>query len=75
MPTKNPRLNLVLDAQIYAQIHKLSRREGISMSLIARDLLKEALILQEDVFWAKQAEEREKTLKNTKVLSHKDVWK
>ena len=44
------------------------------MSLVARDLLREALNIHEDAFWAKSAAEREKSLPSKKTVRHKDVW-
>ena len=61
MPTKQPRLNVVLEPEAYKAIERLAKKEKISMSLIARDLLKEALVLYEDAFWAREAAAREKT--------------
>ncbi len=75
MATKLPRLNVVLEPSVYYTINRLSKKEGISMSLVARDLLREALLIYEDSFWAKEAESREKTLKKNKALRHHDVWK
>lgn len=63
MPTKAPRLNVVLEPPIYFAIVKLAKKEGISLSLKARDLIKSALDFYEDAYWAKQAETREKTLR------------
>lgn len=74
MPTKQPRLNVVLDPPLFKAIHGMSKREGISMSLIARDLIHEALLIYEDAFWAKEAEAREKTLHKDKTVSHKSIW-
>ena len=75
MPTKNPRLNVVLDPLLYAALNKLAKLEGISLSLKARDLLKEALEIEEDLYWEKVAQAREKTFLPRKTLSHKDIWK
>ena len=75
MGTKQPRLNVVLEPSIYETLYKMSKKEGLSMSLVARDLLREALLIHEDGFWAKSAEEREKTLSRTKPVRHQDVWK
>lgn len=44
------------------------------MSLVARDLLREALIIHEDAYWAKTAAEREKSLSKKKPVRHRDVW-
>ncbi len=74
MSTKLPRLNVVLEPGIYIAIEKLSKKEGLSMSMVARDLLREALTIYEDAYWAKEAESREKSLLKSKILSHKQVW-
>ena len=74
MATKQPRLNVVLEPSIYETLYKLSQKEGLSMSLVARDLLREALTIQEDGFWAREAGEREKTLHKKKLLRHRDAW-
>jgi hypothetical protein len=75
MSTKLPRLNVVLEPAVYNIIARLSKKQGLSMSLLARDLLREALAIYEDSFWAKQAEGREKTLRKQKAVSHQNVWK
>jgi len=75
MPTKNPRLNVVLDPSLYKSLDKLAHQEGISLSLAARDLIKEGLEIHEDMYWQRVAREREKTFSYKKSLSHKDVWK
>ena len=74
MTTKQPRLNVVLEPAIYETLYKMSRKEGLSMSLVARDLLKEALMIHEDAFWAKTAAEREKSLSKKKPVRHRDAW-
>lgn len=51
-----------------------TKKEGVSMSLKVRDLLKEALELQEDLYWQEIAEIREKGFRKKKALSHKDIW-
>jgi len=74
MPTKNPRLNVVLDSRLYETLYKLARKEGVSLSLLARDLLKESLELHEDIYWKETARRRDKTFTYKKALSHKDIW-
>ncbi len=74
MATKLPRLNVVLEPSVYNTIYRLSKREGLSMSLIARDLLREALLIYEDAYWAREAETREKTFMRQKALRHDEVW-
>ena len=75
MPTKNPRLNVVLDPHLYKALSLLANKEGISLSLLARDLIKEALERHEDIYWDDAAKKRDKTFSYKKALPHKDVWK
>jgi predicted DNA-binding ribbon-helix-helix protein len=74
MPTKNPRINVVLEKPTYEAIKKIARNEGVSISLIARDLLRDALEVHEDILMGQVATEREKGLKRRKALSHEEVW-
>lgn len=74
MSTKYPRLNVVLEPPIYRAILKLARKDGVSLSLKARDLIREALEFCEDVYWVKEAKIREKTFKKSKALKHSQVW-
>lgn len=74
MPTKNPRLNVVLEPSLYKALGKLADEEGVSLSLAARDLIKEALEIHEDTYWQEVSREREKTFSHKKSLSHKEVW-
>lgn len=74
MATKLPRLNVVMEPYVYHAIVKLSKKEGLSLSLIARDLIREALAIYEDAYWAKEAETREATFVRKEALSHKEVW-
>ena len=48
MPVKNPRINVVLEKPLYHTIQQLANRDGISLSLKVRDLVKEALEIEED---------------------------
>ncbi len=74
MSTRYPRLNVVLEPVLYQAIMKLARKEGVSLSLKARDLIREALEYCEDIYWSNQAEAREKTFSHKKALTHKQVW-
>ena len=75
MATKLPRINVVAEIPIYQAIKRLAKKEGLSISLIARDLLREALLVYEDAYWAKEAQAREKTFIREKALKHEEVWK
>lgn len=74
MPTKNPRLNVVLELPLYHAIQQLAKRDGVSLSLKARDLIRDALESYEDSYWTRQARKRESTFSPKKALSHKEVW-
>ncbi|MBI4594943.1 MAG: toxin-antitoxin system, antitoxin component [Candidatus Tectomicrobia bacterium] len=74
MPTRNPRINVVLDASLYQNVQFLAKKEGVSLSLKVRDLIKEALESYEDGLLADFAETREATFDKSKALNHDDVW-
>lgn len=74
MPVKNPRINVVLEKPLYNTIERLAAKEGVSLSLKVRDLVKEALEIEEDVVLSMFADKREKTLIKSKALKHHEVW-
>ncbi len=74
MPTKNPRVNVVLEKPLYEGLRRWAERDKVSLSLKVRDLVKEALESQEDRALAILAEEREKSFDRKKVLTHEQVW-
>lgn len=74
MPTKNPRINVALEKPIYSLIEKLARERGLSLSMVTRDLIREALEIHEDAVLAEVAGEREATLADRSTLGHDEVW-
>jgi hypothetical protein len=74
MPTKNPRINVVLEKPLYNTVESLAERDGVSLSLKVRDLVKEALEFEEDIVLAQFAETREKNFSKKKSLKHDEVW-
>ena len=74
MPTTNPRVNVVLDKDLYKAVKAEAKAQGISLSLKIRDLVAEALNFGEDKVWLKKAEERRKSFKKSEALTHKDIW-
>jgi len=74
MPTKNPRINVVLDIDLFDKVRILAAKEGVSLSTKVRDLLKEATEIQEDIYLADFASDRERTSKKSKLLSHDEAW-
>ncbi len=74
MPTKNPRINVVLEKPLYDSVRRLAEKEDVSLSLKIRDLVRAALEAEEDAALAQFAEEREKSFKRSRALTHKQVW-
>ena len=62
MPTKNPRINVVLEKPLYDSVRRLAEKEDVSLSLKIRDLVRAALEAEEDAALAQFAEKREKSL-------------
>ena len=74
MPTKNPRLTAVLEKPLYHWLRQKAKHDGISLSLVVRDLLREAYEREEDAYWVKAGEERLKTYDPKKALTDEQVW-
>lgn len=74
MPTNNPRVNVVLEKPLYANVERLAKRDGVSLSMKVRDLVSAALEIEEDVALAKFADTREKSFSRKKSLKHDEVW-
>ena len=43
MHTKNPRINVALEKPIYSLIERMAQERGLSLSMVTRDLVREAL--------------------------------
>ena len=74
MPTKNPRINVVLEKPLYERVEYLAKKEGVSLSLKARDLIRESLEMYEDLFLSEFAEQREATFSRSEALTHEEAW-
>ncbi|MBF0106200.1 MAG: antitoxin, RHH family protein [Deltaproteobacteria bacterium] len=74
MAAINPRINIVLEQELFNEVKLLAKRSGISLSLKVRDLVAEALNLNEDKIWLKKAKERRDTFNNSKALTHNQMW-
>jgi len=74
MPSQKPRINIVLDEFLYQNVRLLAEMDNISLAAKVRDLLKEALEIQEDMALCAFAEERETSWDESKALTHHDVW-
>jgi predicted transcriptional regulator len=73
MPTKNPRLNVVLDPEIYANLSRIAKKKDASLSVVAKELIEDALDRHEDRALSRLAMKREE--ESTKTISHEDAWK
>lgn len=73
MPTKKPRLNVVLDDELLEMVEKISKKEGKSMSVVAKELIEDALEKHEDLILSEMAMKRE--AKSKKTVSHAKAWK
>lgn len=74
MPTRHPRVNVVLEEPLYEGLRRWAKRDGISLSLKVRDVVKEALEDEEDRELVRFAEERERTFDRTNALTHAQTW-
>lgn len=43
MPARNPRVNVALERPLYEAVGHVAKQEGISLSMVVRDLVKEAI--------------------------------
>lgn len=48
MSSKNPRVNAVFEEPLFHAVENLAKREGVSLSQKVRDLVREAIELNED---------------------------
>lgn len=71
MATKHPRLQVVLEKPLYDAVASLARREGVSMSLKARDLIREAIEYLEDSLLAEIV--RDRARKPAKLITRKEL--
>lgn len=75
MPAKNPRINVVLEQPLYREVQFLAKNDGVSMSTKVRDLLKEVIETQEDIYLARIADRRLESGNVSIWLSHEKTWK
>jgi hypothetical protein len=59
---KKPTDNVALEEPLYAIVKELARIKGLSMSMVTRELIKEAIEIEENTLLVSFAEERDKSL-------------
>jgi len=74
MAAKNPRVVTVLEPPLYERLKKAAKAEGVSVSSKARELLREAMELEEESHLAAEGEKRLTSFRRSKALKHEDVW-
>ena len=75
MPTTSPRVNVVLEEPLFRNLKKLAAKGGVSLSTMARDLIRQALADHEEACLVQVADERARTFKRTQAVTHAQVWK
>lgn len=73
MAAKNPRINMVLEKPLYKAVRDLAKHEGVSISQKARDLVRDALELLEDIGLDAMAEERMRTFNKKTAITHAEM--
>ena len=74
MPAKNPRLTMVVEKPLYRWLKNSARKKGVSLSLLLRDLVKDAYEEEEDLILSKEGEERLRTFDRKTALTHEEAW-
>jgi len=74
MPTKNPRVNVVLEKPLYDALREIAERDNVSLSTKIRDLVREALEANEDLALVQFAEERDATFDRRAAVTHEQAW-
>ncbi len=73
MPTQNPRLNLTLNDNIMKSLNALAKKSKLSVSTVAKELLMDALEINEDVYFSRLANKRDN--EKAQWISHDEFWK
>ena len=75
MLANHARVRVLLKRPLYDALVWLARRDGVTVSTKARDLLRDALETHENVVLIEIAAERERSIDRTKTLTHDAVWR
>jgi hypothetical protein len=74
MSIKSTRVDVELGGELYGVVNELAQGHGVSMSILMRDLVKEAMKVREDVSMAHIADQRAASFDHDKSLTHEEVW-
>ncbi len=75
MPAKNPRISAVVDVGLWKWLRSKAGREGISVSLVVRDILMRVRDDEEERSWAAAGEDRLESFSRDDALDHEDAWR
>lgn len=73
MPTTSPRVNVVFQKPVYALLRERAHEGGVSLSAKVRDLVLQAMEIEEDLDLSIFAEDRERTFDRATALTHEQV--
>jgi hypothetical protein len=73
MPSIKTRINLTVPSEVERDLQRIAKRDDRSLATVALDLLRRALILEEDDVLLDIAAGREK--KHATFVSHARAWK
>ena len=74
MPATNPRISTVVEQDLHLWLQQRSQKEGRSVSVLVRDILRNFYENEEERFWAAEGEKRLETFDESTALSHDDAW-
>jgi hypothetical protein len=74
MPAKNPRISAVIDASVMLWLKRRARAEGISVSLVVRDILLRVREETEEAYWAAAGENRLASFVRDDAVPHDRAW-
>lgn len=72
MPTSLPRISAVVEVPVFKAVARLAKRDGVTLSQKARDLLVDALELAEDE--ALEALVAPRRRNRAPSIGHQDFW-
>ena len=71
MPTSKKRINLSVDDSLYSELEKIRElKQAPSLSSVVIELTKEALEIQENLYFARIADQRA----DEESISHEEIW-
>jgi predicted DNA-binding protein len=73
MATKNPRINVTINAETAGILAMMAKQKGKTVSMTANELIEKAIEDHEDAYWGKLAHERMK--EGGPTLSSEEFWK